>query len=270
MLLLVILSVIVVILFVLYGIHLKYKRTATPYIPHISGIPLIGSLQFFWKRYDFVRQNHQKYGEIYSFKLLHHTVYCVMGDAVRVEYFQAPNTTFNMIEGYRILFSGAPSDKDIRKQTTEESDAVVVEFKRNITRILSKNRLEATVPEFYKDIISMSKDWGVEGGLTSIDPFESLYSIVFQLSIRALSAVEIANDPKRAKKLTEHYWDLERSSGVLPTLFPWIPSEAVKRRNSAGAGLYNMIAEIIDDRAKTGKKENDALQNLIDLGKKQR
>jgi len=54
---------------------------------------------------------------------------------------------------------------------------------------------------------------------------------------------------------------------VLPTLFPWFPSQAKKRQKTAAIGIYNMISEIIDDRAKSGRKENDTLQNLIDIGK---
>jgi hypothetical protein len=44
-----------------------------------------------------------------------------------------------------------------------------------------------------------------------------------------LGAREIAEDPEAVKKLTGYYWELERGSGAVPVLLPWLPTASRKK-----------------------------------------
>ena len=47
---------------------------------------------------------------------------------------------------------------------------------------------------------------------------------------------------------------------------PWLPSKARKLKLDSTMDLYLLVKDIIDDRAKTGRREKDAMQVLIDEG----
>jgi hypothetical protein len=44
-----------------------------------------------------------------------------------------------------------------------------------------------------------------------------------------LGAREIAEDPEMVNKLTEFYWEIERGSGAVPVLLPWLPTPSKKK-----------------------------------------
>ena len=48
-----------------------------------------------------------------------------------------------------------------------------------------------------------------------------------------LGAREIAEDPEMVSKLTEFYWEIERGSGAVPVLLPWLPTPSKKKVRTA-------------------------------------
>lgn len=90
--------------------------------------------------------------------------------------------------------------------------------------------------------------------------------IVFQLSIRAASCQEIANSPSQVARVTELYWNMERGSTATTVLLPWLPSKARSLKKESTMELYQLVKSIIDDRKKTGRRGEDAMQVLIDEG----
>ena len=90
--------------------------------------------------------------------------------------------------------------------------------------------------------------------------------MVFQLTIRAASCREIADDPEAVKKVTQLYWDAEKGSTPTSVLLPWFPSPARKRKVKATQELYMLLKASVDDRKENGKVEDDPMQALIDEG----
>jgi len=90
--------------------------------------------------------------------------------------------------------------------------------------------------------------------------------MVFQLTIRAASCKDIADDPELVKRVSELYWDSEKGSTPTSVLLPWFPSPARKRKVKATQDLYNLLKSVIDDRKNNGKVEDDPMQALIDEG----
>lgn len=89
---------------------------------------------------------------------------------------------------------------------------------------------------------------------------------MFQLSIRAGSCNEIANSPELVARVTRLYWDCEKGSTATSVLLPWLPNKARKLRNDATRELYELVKGFVDDRKKTGRREVDTMQILMDEG----
>lgn len=98
------------------------------------------------------------------------------------------------------------------------------------------------------------------------DPFDSIYDIVFQLTMRTIGCKDVAEDPVLLKKTLRLFEVVEQSATASAVIFPWAPSPAVIKRVYAGSRLYMILKKIVDERRETGKREDDPLQYLIDLG----
>ncbi len=98
------------------------------------------------------------------------------------------------------------------------------------------------------------------------DPFQSIYKIVFQLTIRMVGCNDMADDPGLLKKTLRLYESIEQSATATAIIFPWFPSPAILKRTFAGGRLYMIIKRIVEERKKTGKRGDDPLQYLIDQG----
>ncbi|KAK4935969.1 hypothetical protein LTR28_010256, partial [Elasticomyces elasticus] len=98
------------------------------------------------------------------------------------------------------------------------------------------------------------------------DPFNSIYNIVFQLTMRTVACNDIANDPKLLARVLKLYETIEQSTTAATIMFPWLPTPAKARRTWGGAQLYRIFKRIIDERKKTGAKCDDPLQFLLDQG----
>ncbi|CAE6539668.1 unnamed protein product, partial [Rhizoctonia solani] len=86
------------------------------------------------------------------------------------------------------------------------------------------------------------------------------------LTIRAAGAREIADSVEKCKEVERLYWRVEKGSTPTSVLFPWLPSEARKNKVAATGEIYNLFDGIIKARRSEGRREEDALQVLMDLG----
>jgi hypothetical protein len=98
------------------------------------------------------------------------------------------------------------------------------------------------------------------------DPFNSIYLVVFQLTMRMVGSAEIASDTTKLRKTLKLFETIEQSTTPTSIIFPWMPTIAFFKRTIAGGRLFQLFKGIMDDRKKTGRREDDALQYLIDMG----
>jgi len=96
------------------------------------------------------------------------------------------------------------------------------------------------------------------------DPFESIYRIVYQLTMRTVGCNDIAEDPELLEKTLRLYETVEASATAATMLFPRFPSPSVIKRTIAGGRLYMIFNNIVEKRKKTGIRGDDPLQFLID------
>lgn len=97
------------------------------------------------------------------------------------------------------------------------------------------------------------------------DPFESIYNLVYQLIVRTLGCVELAEDRKLLSKVIKWYSTMSAAATFFPVTFPWFPSINATRRFLCGAQIYIVLNRIVKGR-RSGKRESDALQSLVDQG----
>jgi cytochrome P450 len=130
--------------------------------------------------------------------------------------------------------------------------------KKNFVRMLPT--LVGDVQARFTSILATKGDAGL------IDPFEDLYEIVYQLTMRTVGATEIAESPAQLKKTLRLFERIEASVSHIKHVFPWLPTVNQYKRMYYGAQLYMTLAKIVDERKKTGTRYEDCAQMLIDQG----
>jgi len=103
-------------------------------------------------------------------------------------------------------------------------------------------------------------------GTDLTDPFDSIYRLVYQLTMRTVGCADIANSPALLAKTLRWYNLVENSSSATTIMFPWLPGWGYLQRTYGGARVYMALKSIVDGRAATGEKVDDPLQFLIDSG----
>jgi cytochrome P450 len=136
-------------------------------------------------------------------------------------------------------------------------------FARRLTHLLKTSLLEKKLPIVVSDVkeamYSIAQD--VSG---RTDPFESIYRIVFKLTIHMVGAEEIADDLKLLEAWLQHFEMIEQSATPAAVIFPKISSPAIIKRIYAGARLFMIIENLIRRRTQGREKHNDAIQYLLD------
>ncbi|KAH7338681.1 cytochrome P450 [Rhizoctonia solani] len=233
-------------------------------VKRIQVLPFFGQWAFFTKRYDFIVNGFKKFPRetAFAFGVLGHDVVALRGEEARKSFFSRSDLSFT--EGYSLLFGGGPTTKDIVKNQVNRNDQEELSFfLRHLAPLLRMERLGQLTPDLMSDIERNMVTWGETG---KFDPFDVMYSTVFQLTIRAAGAREIADSIEKCKQLEELYWKVEKGNTAASLLLPWLPSSARKQKVAATTEIYNIFDEIIKTRQRENRREEDALQTFIDQG----
>lgn len=97
------------------------------------------------------------------------------------------------------------------------------------------------------------------------DPFEDIYRIVYQLTMRTVGATEIAESPELLDRTLKCFEEMEGAASVARIAFPWLPTPGYLTQVINGAKLYAIFDKFAKDRKTTGRREEDALQFLLDM-----
>lgn len=147
----------------------------------------------------------------------------------------------------------------------EEHEQATNPTNRRLIVLLRKDRFRKRFPTLVADVKEGIE--AIRSGLASVtDPFESIYRIVFRLTIRMVGPDEIAEDADLSEKTLRYFELFDKSATATTTMFPRLPSPSFLQRTYAGTRLYMMIEPIVKRRTQGGEKRDDALQYLLDLG----
>jgi sterol 14-demethylase len=98
-----------------------------------------------------------------------------------------------------------------------------------------------------------------------MDPFDDIYRVVYALTMRTVGTTEIVRSPELMDKTLGWFETLQNAS-AWKIIFPWLPTLTDVSRMIAGGRLYYLLKGFVDDRKRTGRREDDALQYLLDMG----
>ncbi|KAI5365207.1 Putative cytochrome P450 [Septoria linicola] len=251
-------------------LYLFHKPTFPRNAPKLvdDTIPLIGALHFFTQRWDFwERARNRSTTGNFSFYAGQHPVVGVTGQKQeeRKVFFEDKRLAFS--EGYATLLAGAPEVKRDNKLLAENNNdsAFTIYFQKRLIALLKGNQLRNGLPQLLKDARMLLNGLAAQPEKIT-DPFDSIYRMVFQFTMRTVACSEIADDQPLLAKVLGLFESIESCATHTGIMYPWVPLPSKMKRTIAGAQLYGIFKKIVDDRNKTGRKEDDALQYLMDQG----
>ncbi|TLD18829.1 Cytochrome P450 [Venturia nashicola] len=138
-------------------------------------------------------------------------------------------------------------------------------FDNSFKNVLRGDQLARNFPNVLDDLRNRLNALAEDPtGIT--DPFKSVYEIVFQLTMRTLGCDEVANDPNLVEETMRLNRTMESVATPIAIMFPWFPSPDVIRNIYAGTKLYMIFDRVAKARRAEGRKEEDAIQALLDQG----
>ncbi|WPG98355.1 Hypothetical protein R9X50_00114400 [Acrodontium crateriforme] len=239
--------------------------------PQLAGhsYPLLGALQFFTQRWDFIQaaSAHSSTGN-FSFHAGKWPVVYVSGksEANRKLFFENKGLGFGA--GYRALLGGSPDiqkDNNVLSGSVTDADDFDQLFVRRIGAMLKGPQLKANLPKLLADV-RRSMDALATGKEGITNPFDSVYRMVYQLTMRTVGCNDFADDDVLLDKSLHLFEVIEQTGTPLSIMWPWIPVPARAKRLYAGFQLYMMFKKVVDERAATGKQDDDALQFMMGQG----
>ncbi|KAI9438629.1 cytochrome P450 [Lactarius indigo] len=220
---------------------------------------LLNTFTFFRRRYDFFIWGFQVTGQrLFQFRLLCNNVVVVSGEQGRKNFFNAKG--LDLQEGFLILSGALPI---IHGVTTGLRQQRVARIYRRLANAQRSERLTELIPEILNDGRRLLRPWEKAG---SLDPFDRIYELIFQATVRCLTCTEIADDPEIVARLRQLFDKVDRGTTPATVLFQWFPSPAMVSKARATKQIYDIIVDVIKVREQRGVSHNDNLQLFLDSG----
>lgn len=229
-------------------------------------LPILGAWKFFTERGDwFVRQRDRSPTGNFSYCIGDKLVIGLSGIEGRRTFFDSKSMGF--AEGYAALLAGAPPVKQggrvVSGGSVQEQEGFSAYFSRRLIAMLKGNQLANGLPNLVADV-RQRLDELASNSPTKTDPFDSIYRIVYQLTMRTVACNEIAADDELREETLRLFETVEGAASMWAIMFNWMPLISKARRTVAGAKLYMIFKRIIDARIEQGRREDDALQFMMD------
>lgn len=140
-------------------------------------------------------------------------------------------------------------------------------FARTITRLMKRENFVRNLDLLTGDTVAaldriITRNGGAKTGV--FDPFDDIYRIVYQLTMRTVGATEIAESPELLRKTLKMFEDMEGAASATRIAFPWLPTRAYFTQMMVGAQLYSTFNNIAKERKASGQRYEDAMQFLLD------
>ncbi|KAG7286276.1 hypothetical protein NEMBOFW57_008584 [Staphylotrichum longicolle] len=159
---------------------------------------------------------------------------------------------------------------------TQEADATGDDwpryFNKTLVTMIRPEMLQTKVPLLRSDVSATFDRLAAQSASASApewcvtDAFDTIYHLLFQLLSRIVGATEVSEDIHLARKMLSVFEKFESSNSTTGIIFPWLrvftPSYIL--RMVLGTVLYINFNRIINERKRTGRREDDALQYLLD------
>ncbi|VUC25709.1 unnamed protein product [Clonostachys rosea] len=238
---------------------------AVPKLWKPDDLPILGAWRFYSHRQEmyYDAQTSTDTGN-FSFFIGKKHVVGVSGPEGRKTFFDTKDLVLH--DGFSALFAGFP------EQSAGDGENFNRFFKMCLNSLFKSESLNKKIDLLANDAQRMCEalavapvsdshpDWRV------MNPFDSMYRLVYQLTTRTIGASEIAEDPELFNRTLSIFEQFESRTSVLKLFLPWLPTPNFIIRMYSGARLYKTFLDIIKSREKSGKRVDDAFQHIIDTG----
>ncbi|RYP80358.1 hypothetical protein DL769_002507 [Monosporascus sp. CRB-8-3] len=165
------------------------------------------------------------------------------------------------------LLAGFVSANDDRE------DYGAQDFIKSLLALLRPSRLVSKLPVLTSDVRAFHQcltqetpsrtcpQWRV------FNPFDSMYPLIFKLIMRVVGVSEWLADDKVLNRNLSAFCRFEENCSRARIVFPWLITLTHLKKFFYGAILYRSITKAVNQRKKTGKPEDDAIQFLLDEDK---
>jgi cytochrome P450 len=226
--------------------------------------PIVGAVKFYTARNDYFREAmaHSATGD-FSFMVGKKHIVGMSSPEGRKTFFDSRQLNFT--EGFAELLTGQPA-------TPPSGADFPVFFGKTLLAMLKKDNFVKNLDLLTGDTrraceeLASAPPAKVDPTWRVTNPFDSLYDIVYKLTMRTVGANDIAEDPALTRLTLSQFESFERRESTTKVVFPWLPTPNHIMRLYSGARLAMVFQKIINERKKTGKKGTDALQYMIDQG----
>ncbi|KAF8817253.1 cytochrome P450 [Phlegmacium glaucopus] len=228
----------------------------------LQSLPYIDAWYFLTKPYDFLQHNLRKTGKrMFSFNIRQHHVVVLTGAESRKIFHT--DKSLSLGQANLILRGVVPQIQDVGIKYDELAGEPETEFIKRLHVLQHRDRLVDLIPILLDDLNRVMKDWGNQA---TINPFDQMYKLVFQMTMRMATCRELSDDPDAVKALAQHYRDHRNGSTPTAALFPWFPSWAKVTKLKATTALFNMLSSHVELRRKSTVQTNDPFDILIARG----
>ncbi|KAG6335446.1 hypothetical protein ID866_3645 [Astraeus odoratus] len=184
------------------------------------------------------------------------TVIVVSGEEGRKAFFS--NRAFDLTEGFKLLSGAIPVVKGVTSDLQSRSVRLI---HKRLSSAQSEEHLSRLIEPMLKDCRRVMESWGISG---TLDPFEKIYELLFQTTVRSIASSDIADDLELVSRLKKLYDDLDSGTTPATVLLPWLPGPGMVKKLWATTQVYNIVARAVDSRIQSGERRNDTLQMLVD------
>ncbi|KAF9445805.1 cytochrome P450 [Macrolepiota fuliginosa MF-IS2] len=258
-------TVAVIIFLLIVLVTSAFQNDAADAPTSLPGLSLSHIMPFYRRRYAFLNWGIRATGQsIFQFKLLRNTVMVVSGESGRQAFFSAKG--LDLTEGFKILSGAIPSVSGV---TTDLQTRRIATIHKRVAAAQREGHLSTLIPHLLEDSRKVMERWGTTG---RFDPFENIYELTFQTTIRALSCGEIADDLALVSRIKKMYDKLDAGTTPVTILLPWLPSWTMVSKLWSTKGIYDIIVGAVRQRQELletigeGEKPQDTMQLLLDSG----
>ncbi|KAG5654445.1 hypothetical protein H0H81_002635 [Sphagnurus paluster] len=249
---------VVIFLLIVFAISTFQTEEADAPVP-LPSYSIFTILPFFRKRYDFLNWGFHATGQsVFQFQLLRNKVIVVSGESARQTFFTAKG--LDLTEGFKILSGAIPM---VRGVTSNLQPRRIAMIHKRLAAVQRNAPLNDLIPLILDDSRRIMETWGSAG---KFDPFDNVYTLLFQTTLRSLSCTEISNDPQVVSRLKTLYDKLDNGTTPATVLVPWLPTPAMIQKLWATKEIYDIVTDAIHTREQSGVSRNDTLQMLLDCG----
>ncbi|KAI6778071.1 Eburicol 14-alpha-demethylase-like protein [Emericellopsis cladophorae] len=223
-------------------------------------IPFIGNaIEYGLAPYSFFTKNREKFGDVFTFKMLGKNITCYFG-----------------IDGNEFILNAKHSDlsaEEIYSPLTTPvfgSDVVydcpnskLMEQKKFVKFGLTQKALKDHVPRIEREVVDyVTSAPQFRGQAGTFDVSQTCSQITIFTAGRALQGDEVRE--KLTTEFASLYHDLDMGFSVINFILPWAPLPHNRKRDAARNRMRDIYIDIINKRRQSGGEEGfDMIWNLM-------